>query len=475
MTLNFLKKGITIIWLLCSTISLCSAQHSFNFKTGMVIDSLAIPSSNTTFSIYLPTTFDPNKNWPILLGFDSSGKASTITHLYKAAAEEQGYIVAISNFSEDLQEKKKNNYVTTFIHHIFSLLPIQKNRVYATAIHESAKLVSLLPVFYANDIFGVHVIGDSYFYDSSIKIRKTFSYLGTVHIHNFRYKDFLKNKDYLKRKAVRADIFSYEGTSELPDTNLLSKALSTFTLHAMAAGRMAKDSLWIQNLYQQNLKQIETNLANSGFLEAFDEVKRIRENFKSFFNTDHLKTKQKEIKKRKEYKKQKRLQNKYLYRENFLRLTYLFSLDEDVELNSYENLDWWQYQVSELDSLVTKKEKYASAMGYRMKGYLTHLVHEYKMTHVEERKNFEKILFLNILSTIVDKKDFDSYRTIISMSAVDQDYETALFYLEKLLQNGYQDFEKLYDIEGTLALKMSKEYNKLIKKHLGKSKFFFSE
>ncbi|RKM92427.1 hypothetical protein D7036_22825, partial [Aquimarina sp. BL5] len=77
-----------------------------------------------------------------------------------------------------------------------------------------------------------------------------------------------------------------------------------------------------------------------------------------------------------------------------------------------------------------------------------------------------------ILSTIVDKNDFESYRKIISLSAIDQDNATALFYLEKMLQNGYKELESLYNIEGTLALRISKEYNNVIKKYLKTSKYF---
>lgn len=110
-----------------------------------------------------------------------------------------------------------------------------------------------------------------------------------------------------------------------------------------------------------------------------------------------------------------------------------------------------------------------------MKGYVRYLVDSYKNELPEKEENLEENLFLNILSTIVDKKDFESYRKIISLSAQDQDNETALFYLEQMLKNGYKDLNALYTIEGTLALRISKKYNELVKKYLGNSKYFFSK
>ena len=55
---------------------------------------------------------------------------------------------------------------------------------------------------------------------------------------------------------------------------------------------------------------------------------------------------------------------------------------------------------------------------------------------------------------------------------MDNDYPTALFYLEEMLKNGFKDLNALYEIEGTLGLKFSREYNWIIKKYLGKSRYF---
>ncbi len=475
MKLNFFKKYVVLYWLMFCVVPFCNAQDSLTLKKGIVIDSLTVPDTNNSFSIYLPKAFDMHKSWPILFGFDSSVKASHITHLYKEAAEKNGYIIVASNFSEGSKDKEKTDYVISLMNHVFSLFPIQKNRVYVTAIKKDTKLVSLLPVLYSNDIFGVITIGDSYYYDSSIKIKNSFSHLGIVNINNFRYKDLLSNKNYLKRKDVQADVFVYEGKSELPTSNIFTKALSTFTLHAMGNKRMPKDSIWIQNLFQSDLELVASYLNDGKFLIAHDEVKRIRTKYQQFFDTNFLKEKQKNIKRTKGYRKEKQLHTKYIYRESFLRQTYLFSLEDDVLAKSYENLDWWQYQVSELDTLALSKEKYASATASRIKGYLKHLVDNFKIAQVPGDKSLEKRMFLNILSTIVDNKDFESYRKIISLSAMDEDYETALFYLEKLLQTGYKDFDRLYTIEGTLALRMTEDYNRVVEKHLGKAKYFFSK
>ncbi len=473
MRVVFLDRYFIIAFLFLTLLGY--SQNTLTLKKGIVIDSLQIPEAGNTFSIYLPKNFDMNKNWPVLLGFDSEGRAANLARLYREAAEEFGYIVAISNFLEGQSLKEKSRYIPIFMDRIFSLFPIQSGRVYVTGIDKDAELASLVPVFYSDKVYGVIAIGNSHYYNSKIKIGKNFSYFGVLNTKNFRYKGFLRNAEYLKRRAIPADILTYEGASEYPYPELLKKPLSTFTLQAMLKGRMPKDSVWVKNLFQEELNHVEMELRKGKFLYALEEVKRIRTKYHLFFDTSNLREKEKQIKRYKGYKKDKRLQSKYANQESYFRQTYLFLMEEDIAEKKYENLGWWHYQIAELDTLQTKKEKYASDMVFRVKGFLKNLVNSNKATLSGKRKDFEKRMFLNILSTIIDKKDYESYKKVISLSAQDQDHETALFYLEKLLENGFKDMDALYDIEGTLPLRITKEYNKLIKKYLGSSKYFFSK
>lgn len=470
---SFLKQYLILSILCLSTLSY--GQNELILKKGAVMDSLSVPFIKGNFSVYLPKKFDKNKSWPLLLGFDSFGRTRGITRIYQTAAEEYGYIVVVADFLNDKKPKEKIEYMLTFIDFIHSIFSIQKRRVYVTAFGDDSKLVSLLSALYFDEITGMIAIGDSYSYNSSIRIKKNFSYLGLVNTTNYRYKDFLKNKTFLKSKAVPADIFVYNNKSKLPDQRLIKKTLSTFTLQAMGKGRVSKDSIWIQHLFKKELAEVDSYVDKGEFLLADEELKRIRIKYGVFFSTSYLKEQQKEIKKRKEYKSEKRLKSKYAHKETLMREKYLFALEEDVEVEDFKNLGWWKYQMSLVDTLIQNKEKYAHNMGLRTKGYLKSLVDNYKGELNKDNIYLEKRMFLNILSTIIDKQDFESYKIIIALSAQDQDYETALFYLEKMLQNEYKDIDGLYTIEGTMALRFSKKYNELIKKHLGTSKYFFSE
>ncbi len=465
-------KGFSFFIILCFT-SIIYSQNSLTVKKGKVIDSLIVPGANTIFSIYLPKSFDLNKKWPVVFGFDSNGNAGNITRLYREAAEELGYMVVISDFPEKVEIKEKAEYVASFMDHIFSIFPIQKKRVYTTGLGEDANLISLVSVL-INDVAGTIAVGDTHYYNSSVKIRKNFSYFGVVNVSSHNYKNFLYNKMYLKKQNAFADVLDYEGKQDFPNPNLFKKILSNFTLQTMSKGVIPKDSIWIQNLFQTELKQVEINQNQGNFLLAYEEIKKIKDKYKLFFDTSYLKKKEKQLKQFKGYEREKKLYVKYDTKEAELRQSYQLSLAEDVGNEVYENLGWWQHEMSKLDELSRSKEKYASNTVLRIKGYLKEKVRNYKAVKFAKEDKFEKTMYLNILSTIIDKKDYESYRTVISLSAQDQDYETALFYLEKLLKNGFKDKKNLYNIEGTLGLRLSKPYNILIEKYLGSSRYLFS-
>jgi len=335
--------------------------------------------------------------------------------------------------------------------------------------------MSLTPVAYSDKVTGVIAIGNSYFYTNRTKLKKNFSHVGILNRNNFRLKDFQRNRSFLKRKSMEADVITYAGISQYPYPTLLKQPLSSFTLQAMLKGRIPKDSIWIKNQFENEIKQSEINIRKGQYLQGYNGIKRTRIKYHWFFDTSYLRDREKQIRKIKGYKQEKRSQVKYRNLESYYKQIYPFMIEEDIAGKQYENLGWWQYQISELDTMAAKNDTYAKEMVSRTKSYLKNRI-QFKIDKLsKKKKDFEKRMFLNIFSTIIDRKDYTSYQNIISLSTQDLDYKTSLFYLEKLLENGFKDIDALYNIEGTLPLRITKEYNELIKKHLGRSRYFSSE
>src|SRR5690606_37212330 len=101
-----------MILLFLGTVYLANAQQ-FTLKKGTVIDSIAVQDSiSESFSLFLPTSFEMDKNWPILFVFDMEGKGKQAIRMYMEAAENQGYILVASNNVSDSLSTSQNILIT---------------------------------------------------------------------------------------------------------------------------------------------------------------------------------------------------------------------------------------------------------------------------------------------------------------------------------------------------------------------------
>src|SRR5438477_11715012 len=53
------------------------------------------------YALYLPSSFNPSRQWPVILAFDGSGRGRQGVERYRDAAEKYGYVVAGSNNSHN--------------------------------------------------------------------------------------------------------------------------------------------------------------------------------------------------------------------------------------------------------------------------------------------------------------------------------------------------------------------------------------
>ena len=89
----------------------------------------------------------------------------------------------------------------------------------------------------------------------------------------------------------------------------------------------------------------------------------------------------------------------------------------------------------------------------------------------EEKIDEDALTFLWMLKTITEPKNPEFYLKVISISAKNEDFGTALFYLEELLKTGFKDKQKLYSLEHTALFKITPEFNKTISKYLSDARY----
>lgn len=447
--------------------------QEITLKKGVVIDSLVVNDSLAeTYAVYLPVDFTMDQTWPVIFIFDNKGRGGRSAQLFREVAEEQGYIVAASNNIVEKDSLLNNAKVATrLVHRVFNLFPVDENGVYTAGIMAGARVASLLPTIFP-DIQGVLAVGDIWINNDYLKNQAKFSFVGVAGDKNYKSRNMEETVSLLSKTKLPAEFYRYEGGEEWPFNDVLYNAVGSLTLQAMAKGIRPRNDSLVEKLYRNELETAEQFRRKMQHIHALELLEKMETKYSLFNKGDELKQRQREIRRSRPFRTQRRENNTAEVKEFELLERYLYFFTEDVYSANFENLGWWGQQIKELNEMQVGNNQAESKMAFRVEGFLQDMAKNTYKELNEKNAAIDPIIFTAILQTIFDKENPQGYKNIISLSAQDGDYYTALLYLEDLLKTGYDDIEALYDIPGTLDLKLSPEYNELIKKYLGESKFY---
>lgn len=197
-----------------------------------------------------------------------------------------------------------------------------------------------------------------------------------------------------------------------------------------------------------------------------------KKTYEDFGKEEAIESKMKEIKTAEGYKTQKRNFNRAVIYERQKQDEFEYLLRVDIISKNFKNIGWWAYQVDELNKLKDSDNEARSNMAYRLHSYIDFITKREQKAVMNSSAEIDLKVFINVLRTAIQKEEPEAYLNIISLAGSDYNYDTALLYLEDLLKTGYSDMDALYEIPGTLDLKLTRDYNQLIKKYLGTARYF---
>ena len=164
---------------------------------------------------------------------------------------------------------------------------------------------------------------------------------------------------------------------------------------------------------------------------------------------------------------------------------YQYMLLEDLDTRNFENLGWWQYQYNYYNSVIESAPENLSAKALIVDRFAKNVivlmvsmlrrVYDIEANRPAAIRDIPAVVFLLMLRTIVHPKDYVAYLAVISYSSKMEDYGTALFYVEALLENGYTDLDTLGALPETGLLRIMPEYQALLEVYLNKGLYGIRE
>ena len=222
---------------------------------GTIVDPLeCIDAPQQSYALYLPSSYSPDRRWPVIYAFDPNGQGERAVEAYKGAAETYGYIVAASNNSRNGPMQTglaAAEAVWSDTHRRFS---IDANRVYTTGLSGGAKAATYFALYcYTCHVAGVIAQGAGYpEVNSSIApANDHFAYYAVIGDDDFNFPDVMALRRKKDEQGAQFKVEVYPGSHQWAPPAVVEDALAWMELKAMQSGVEKVDAEFVKKMFEQ--------------------------------------------------------------------------------------------------------------------------------------------------------------------------------------------------------------------------------
>ena len=403
--------------------------------------------------------------------FEMEGRERQAISMFLQAAERQGYVLAAPKMNDTVPLTANMISASKSLEKVVGMLPINYDQIYAAGASSGGRFASLTPIL-IKGIKGVISINASIANRELLSAKQPFHFVGIVSKENFNYTPMLADTELLDRLKFPNQVLLYDGNGEWPGMDYLEKGMQLFTLAAMGRKLIPKDSAYVEKAYREDLDKVDQLKKIGDLLWAEQYMTEMMSVYGAHKNLDSLRSVQRDLRRDKQFRAMKRNENAAFLKESMLKEDYIYYMEEDVYTHNFNNLGWWNHQMGEIGKFISAANPYEKQMGNRLLGFVNALaVDNIDIVRSESVLDEDALAFLYMLKTILEPENFDFYLKTISLSAKNEDYGTALFYLEEVLKKGFKDKEKLYSLENTALFRITPEFNELVSKYLKDARY----
>lgn len=426
-------------------------SQEIRLQKGKVIDSMSIPGKKDTYALYIPKSFDLQKEHHVVFVFDSAGGNKTGISQFVLAAETFGLVIVASNdIKNDIGEASFGLY-NNLHEHIFSIFPKLSDKVYLAGFSDGARLATTIGVL-SNSVAGVIASGASFAHKSVYYPRENkFPFIGIVGDEDFNYQEMKRAQRYVKRKKIPNELLIYEGAHEWPSPEYITQAFEWLYIKHTIKGDRPGHEERTKKLYAKHYQYAISLFGAKKYFLAEKAFARLEKNYRSYYNTDSILARIERIKKLKEYKRFKREDSNLGYYESNLANYFKPLLEEDIKNASFQNFDFWDEELQvlkEFDEGSINKQKTAK----RLRNLLFFIGLK-SLPSYNEEKGMDNLIFINEFLVYLKPEYHEGYLSLIKYYTIAGEYRNALSSMETLFKNGYTNKNQIRLMPGIALLK----------------------
>ena len=302
---TFVRVGLVAI--LLSSLFLSSSPYGFGsegFPKGETISQVFCRSNlKQSYALFLPTSYEPDRKWPVLYCFDPFSQGKAPVDRFKEAAEQYGYILVGMNNSKNGEFEKSLDALDAVWKDTQERLSIDESRIYVAGFSGGARVASIVGSLCGGCVAGVIGCAAGFHLRFAPAKDMPFVYFGTIGTDDFNYPEMKSLEADLNKKRVTNRVEVFEGAHTWAPKELCVEALAWMELQAMKRGLRKKDESLITELFEKRAGEAREFEKNFNVYEAFLKYEAIAEDFKGLRDVTEFEYEAARLKKTTEVKK----------------------------------------------------------------------------------------------------------------------------------------------------------------------------
>lgn len=256
---------------------LFAAPVELSLPLGQVLERVYCQGDSTQgYALFLPSTYRPDRPWPILYAFDPGARGAIPVRLFGKAAERLGYIVAASNNARNGPGPPIKKAIEAVWHDTHARLNLDPARIYTTGMSGGTSPALMLAEGYGS---GIIACAGAILPEELVPEKIRFAWFGIAGDADFNYDLTRSVVEKLVSHDVRARFATFEGGHDWPPEDLASYALEWLELMAMQAGRIPRNTHFIDDQFQRRSSRVNDLKAAGKMQEAAEECEAMSRDF----------------------------------------------------------------------------------------------------------------------------------------------------------------------------------------------------
>lgn len=226
------------------------------FAPGRVVERVVcFADPGRSYALFLPSSFDPRKTWPVLILFDAAARGPVAIEAFRDAAETYGWILAGSNDSRNGPLRESGLAAAALWADLRVRVPVDVRRIYASGFSGGSRVASMFSRFVDRPIAGVIGCGAGLASGVEPGALEAAAYFGLAGLRDFNYGE-MKALDLSFDPTGLPHRFQYfEGPHSWPDPAACARAVAWMEVLAMKQGLRPADPALAAALVGRDLEE----------------------------------------------------------------------------------------------------------------------------------------------------------------------------------------------------------------------------